>query len=92
MPLSSYPYRHAQTVPFPGKPASATPKFSAVRSERQRFPVFRTLLLIAAVYQIGGCIATPRFDTSPPMTFNGPEPMQQQLSYDDVLCCVRCQA
>ena len=91
MPLSSYPYRYAQATPFPGRPIGKTPTFST-REERKRFPIIRVLLLIALVYQIGGCIATPRFDTAPPMTFNGPEPMQQQISSEDLLCCVRCQA
>lgn len=91
MPLTSYPCQYEKAVPLAFKIPSRSPTFSA-REERRRFPIIRILLLIAAVYQIGGCIATPRFDTAPPMTFNTPEPMQQQISYDDLLCCVQCKA
>ncbi|MDE3016758.1 MAG: hypothetical protein KGI29_07585 [Pseudomonadota bacterium] len=54
--------------------------------------VVRAFLLVVALYQTGGCIITPRFETTEAIHFDAPSPTRQQLSYDDLLCCQRCQA
>lgn len=92
MPRSSYPYRYAQVAPFPGKPVTRNPRFSVRDEKHGGLGLFRNLLLIAAVYHISGCIITPRFDNVQPVTFNSPAPNQQQLSYEDLLCCEECKA
>lgn len=52
----------------------------------------RTLILIAILSGLSGCVVSPRIEISETLNFDAPMPDQTPLSYADLLCCYECNA
>jgi len=52
----------------------------------------RAGLLIVLLAQLNGCVAVPTFEVADRLTFDVLQPNQRPMSYDDLLCCYRCDA
>jgi hypothetical protein len=52
----------------------------------------QTLVLIAILCQLSGCVLTPRIEIPQRLSFDQPLPDQAPMSYNDLLCCYECQA
>ncbi len=50
----------------------------------------KTLILIAALTQLSGCIAVPEITISETLHFDSPMPSQEPVSYADLMCCYDC--
>jgi len=52
----------------------------------------KTSMLLAALFSLSACIATPRIEIPHTMSFNYQLPSQAPMSYNDLLCCYDCNA
>ena len=52
----------------------------------------KTSLLLAALFSLSACVATPRIEIPDTISFNYVIPDQSPLSYSDILCCTDCRA
>jgi hypothetical protein len=51
----------------------------------------RLSLLVVVLFQLSGCVATPRVEISQQLDFDY-VPNMSPMSYSDMLCCYDCQA
>jgi hypothetical protein len=54
--------------------------------------IARLCLFIALIAPLGGCIAIPDNEVAQRINFDYSPPQHQPMSYDDTLCCYRCEA
>ena len=51
---------------------------------------FRTHILLTALLVLTACVATPRVEIPPTLSFNYVIPDQSPMSYADIMCCYDC--
>jgi hypothetical protein len=52
----------------------------------------KTCLLLIVLMQLSGCIVTPRIELPETISFDAVPPEQKALTYNDIMCCWRCNA